>query len=126
MTMTNYVDLDELRNEIYFRAASLDPRFVWRQIFPVKDVENELLPANPDLTPKQIEALGKIGIRFSPTSEPQWADGFERYMLVDCAHRPVDRDGELCTHCGKDFTPAPSPHTVWETKGSKTARKRGK
>lgn len=122
--MTNYVDLDALRRNVYFRAASLDPRFEWRQIWPVQDVENDLLTANPGLTSEQIEILGKVGIKFSPTRDPQWADGFERFMIVDCAHRDVDRDGDLCTHCGKAFEA--SPHTVWETKGSKANRRRTK
>ena len=27
-------------------------------------------------------------------------DGTRRFRLTGCAHRPVDRDGVLCTHCG--------------------------
>jgi hypothetical protein len=71
--MTNYVDLDELRGRVFFRAASLDDRFIWEKI--------------PD------EQLYGMGI----------SDGFERFRLIDCAHRPVDRDGDLCTHCGHAF-----------------------
>lgn len=44
-----------------------------------------------------------------------------QFKIVDCAHRPEDRDGVLCTHCGKDFQE--SPHAVWETKGAKAAKK---
>lgn len=104
--MSEYVDLDELKDRVYFYAASLDDRFVWRQIFPVKDVENDLLRANPDLTDKQITELGKVGIISSPVTDARWADGFDRFMIVDCAHREADRADNVCQHCGKDFTPA--------------------
>lgn len=98
--MTNYVDLDELRDRVYFRSASLDPRFVWEEIQP--------------------------GPEFSDIAEIDgdrwvWADGLSRFKLVDCAHRDVDRDGDLCTHCGHAFEH--SPHAVWETKGTRTAKK---
>jgi len=88
MTMANYVDLDELRSRVFFEVATTDDRFVWEEISP-----------DPGI---------------AQTTYDQWTDGFRRFRLLDCAHREVDRDGDLCTHCGHEF-----PHTVWKTRGSK-------
>lgn len=107
--MTDHVDLDDLKDRVYFESATYDPRFVWRKIYPVKDVESDLLRANPGLTKKQITELGKIGITYSPVTDARWTDGFDRFMIVDCAHRDVDREGDVCGHCGKDFTPVKAP-----------------
>lgn len=35
--MTNYVDLDELKNRIYFQTATMDDRFTWEEILPVAE-----------------------------------------------------------------------------------------
>lgn len=74
--MSEYVDLEKLKNRMYFSAASLDPRFVWEKI-----------------SDDELYALG-VG------------DGFERYRLIDCAHREADREGDVCGHCGKSFAKA--------------------
>jgi hypothetical protein len=57
-------------------------------------------------------------------TEPLVSDGksWRRFRIVDCAHRPVDRDGDLCTHCGHAFEH--SPHTEWATAGAKKAAAR--
>lgn len=109
--MTNYVDLEELRNRVFFESATRDDRFVWRRIVPVEDVQKNLLPANPDLTQDQITELGRVGVIYG-VDAPRWADGFNRFMIVDCAHRPADRDGALCTHCGHAFEEPRSPAPV--------------
>jgi hypothetical protein len=99
--MTNYVDLDELKDRVYFESATFDRRFKWSEIMP---------------DPKVAPVIAGEG------GEPdRWADGFRRFHLLDCAHRDVDRDGDLCTHCGHAFEH--SPHAVWETKGAKAAKK---
>jgi len=79
--MTNYADLEALRDGVYFESATQDSRFVWEEISP------------PD--PSVAEVIGGV-----------WFDGFRRFRLLDCAHRDEDRDGDLCTHCGYAF-PAP-------------------
>ncbi len=37
------------------------------------------------------------------TPDPDIAPVFRRFRLTGCAHREVDRDGSLCTHCGHQF-----------------------
>jgi len=91
--MTNYVDLDDLKSRVYFETATVDDRYTWEEITP-----------DPAI---------------AQTTYDQWTDGFRRFRLTGCAHRAVDRDGELCTHCGHAFPY--SPHTVWETEGTKKA-----
>lgn len=78
--MTNYVDLDELREREFFITATQDDRYVWEEIKPYADH-----PA--------AELAGDQWV---------WADGTSRYRLVGCAHREADRDGALCTHCGHE------------------------
>jgi hypothetical protein len=47
---------------------------------------------------------------------------WRQFKLIDCAHRDVDREGDVCGHCGKDFTPAPVKAPVKKT----AARRRRK
>jgi hypothetical protein len=101
--MTDYVDVDELKTRLYFISATLDERFLWKEVVPTYPAEL-LLTENPGLPDSMISELGKVGIVSSPTTEPRWADGFRRFRLIACAHRPVDRDGLLCTHCGDTVT----------------------
>jgi hypothetical protein len=87
--MSEYVDLEELKHRVYFRAASLDPRFVWEKI--------------------SDEDLDTMGIH----------DGFERFRLVDCAHRDADRiaGGRQCGHCGHENPYEPPAATAVRKKG---------
>lgn len=85
-----YVDVDELSKGVYFMSATLDARFVWEEIDPSS------LPADHPL-------VLQVGTAQPVLDGPViFADNLRRFTLVDCAHREADRDGALCTHCGKD------------------------
>lgn len=118
--MTNYMDLDELRDRVYSRAHSLDDRFIWRKIIPVENVECDLLSANPQLTPILLDQLGRIGIVYGPDRDPEWADGFEHYQLLGCAHLEMYRDGKLCFFCGHEnpYEP-PAEEAARKARGAK-------
>jgi len=73
--MSEYVDLDDLKQRRYFESATLDPRFVFEETEP-------------------LEEHGVV---------------WKQFRIVDCAHRDVDREGDACGHCGKDFTPVKAP-----------------
>jgi hypothetical protein len=75
--MTNYVDLGELKGNVYFGQATLDDRFFWEEIQP---------------DPKIAEV-----------ANGRWFDGTRRFRLLDCAHKETYRDGDLCTFCGHQF-----------------------
>lgn len=115
-----YVDLSELRDGVYFQQATHDPRFTWREIHPPAEL-HDLLKANPGLSPVQVEVLGQVGIITGPHEAPKWADGFRRFQLVDCAHREVDRDGALCSHCGHE-NPYEPPKATAARKARRTKK----
>lgn len=106
--MTNYANIDALKRRVYFHSATLDDRYTWEKLTP--SFGRELREQHPELTTEQHHELDMLGVTMRP-EQVEWADGLDRYRMVGCAHRPVDRDGALCTHCGADvdYTPAPEP-----------------
>ena len=80
--MSGYVDLDELKDRVFFRTATHDDRFVFEEIEPGPDHSDE------------AELSGDRWV---------WADGTSRFKITGCAHRDADREGDVCGHCGKSF-----------------------
>jgi hypothetical protein len=112
-----HIDLDDLKTRVFFETASHDDRFVWQEIFPVRDVQHNLIDANPGLTAEQFTELGRVGVIYGPDTDPRWADGFRRFRIIRCAHREVDRvNGDQCGHCGAD--------NPYEPPAEEAARKR--
>jgi hypothetical protein len=69
----SHVDLDSLKQNVYFVTATLDERYTWQKI-PAED-------------------LPGLGI----------TDEADRYRITGCAHREADRDGDTCGHCGESI-----------------------
>lgn len=108
--MTNYADIDDLRRRVYFHSATLDNRFKWEKLTP--GFGATLRETHPGLTVEQAHELDMIGVTLRPDQDPQWADGLDRYRLVDCAHLEMYRDGKLCTFCGHENYYEPPAQTA--------------
>jgi len=75
ITVSGYIDLEDLQGNIYFVNATMDDRYVWEEIAP-----------DPSLA--------------EVTSGGTWFDGLQRFRITDCAHKESYRRGDLCTFCG--------------------------
>lgn len=82
--MSSYVDIESLRKNVYFTEATLDHRFTWEEITPADPAVAEVMNG-------------------------RWMDGLPRFRLTGCSHPEPYRDGVLCTHCGHEDTPEPTP-----------------
>lgn len=80
--MSAYVDIESLRDNVYFVEATLDTRFTWE----------EISPADPSV---------------AEVMNGRWMDGLQRFRLTGCTHPESYRDGTRCTHCGHDDKPEP-------------------
>lgn len=75
--MSSYVDIESLRENVYFVEATLDTRFTWK----------EITPADPSV---------------AEVMNGRWMDGLQRFRLTGCAHPESYREGARCTHCGHE------------------------
>lgn len=68
----SYVDIDSLKQNVYFVTATLDDRYTWA-----------LIPR---------DELADLGI----------TDDADRYRITGCAHREAYRIGGTCSYCGNE------------------------
>jgi hypothetical protein len=108
-----HVNMEELKTRVFFKMATLDDRYVWEEI--VASPDNESLVG--------IEAVDITQMGELPERTYIWADGATRYRIARCAHREMDRHGDLCGHCGVKNPYEPPAQTAAR---KRAPRKRGK
>jgi hypothetical protein len=90
--MSGHVDLDSLKQNVYFVTATLDDRYTWA-----------LIPR---------DELANLGI----------TDEADRYRITGCAHREADRiaGSNRCGHCGgENYYEPPAAEAARKKRGRK-------